>query len=136
IEKNRKLRVLGTKHSFNSIADTDSILVSSAGLNRIISLDRKNNSVTVEAGIKYGELCGYLQENGYALHNLASLPHISIAGACATAIHGSGLYNGSLATGVSGIEFINGRGELVSLTRERDVDPFNGAVVNLGALGM
>jgi len=136
IKQNRKLRVLGTRHSFNSIADSDSLLLSSAGLNKIVSLDKKNNSITVEAGIKYGELCGYLQENGYALHNLASLPHISIAGACATATHGSGLYNGSLATGVSGIEFINGRGELVSLTRERDVDPFNGVVVNLGALGM
>ena len=136
IEQNSKLRVLGTRHSFNSIADSDTLLVSSAGLNRIISLDRKNNTVTVEAGIKYGELCGYLQDNDYALHNLASLPHISIAGACATATHGSGLYNGSLATGISGIEFINGRGELVSLIKEKDGDQFNGVIVNLGALGM
>ena len=136
IEQSNKLRVLGTRHSFNSIADSDSLLLSSAGLNRLISLDRKNNTVTVEAGIRYGELCGYLQENGYGLHNLASLPHISIAGACATATHGSGLYNGSLSTGVTGIEFINGRGELVSLTREKDGDQFNGAIVNLGAIGM
>jgi xylitol oxidase len=136
IGQNKKLRVLGTKHSFNSIADSDFLLVSSAKLNRILSLDRINNTVTVEAGIKYGELCGYLQENGYALHNLASLPHISVAGACATATHGSGYFNGSLATGVTGTEFINGRGELVRLTKEKDGDLFCGAIVNLGALGM
>ncbi len=136
IHQNSKLRALGTRHSFNSIADSDSLLVSSALLNRIISLDKVNNTVTVEAGIKYGELCGYLQENGYALHNLASLPHISVAGACATATHGSGYSNGSLATGVSGIEFINGKGELVSLTKEKDGDLFCGAIVNLGALGI
>ena len=136
IRQNNKLRALGTKHSFNSIADSDSLLVSSAGLNRVISLDRKNNTITVEAGMKYGELCGYLQDNGYALHNLASLPHISIAGACATATHGSGLLNGSMATGVTGIEFMNGRGELVSLSKEKDGELFNGAIVNIGALGM
>lgn len=136
IKQNSKLRVLGTRHSFNSIADSDSLLVSSAALNRILSLDRTKNTVTVEAGIKYGELCGYLQENGYALHNLASLPHISIAGACATATHGSGIFNGSLATGVTGIEFINGRGELICLTRENDGELFCGAIVNLGSLGM
>lgn len=136
IAKKSKLRVLGTRHSFNPIADSDSLLISSAGLNRILSLDRINNTVTVEAGIKYGELCGYLQENGYALHNLASLPHISVAGACATATHGSGYNNGSLATGVNCIEFINGRGELIGLSRQKDGDLFCGAVVNLGALGM
>lgn len=136
IKQNSKLRVLGTRHSFNSIADSDSLLVSSAAFNRILSLDKVNNTVTVEAGIKYGELCGYLQDNGFALHNLASLPHISVAGACATATHGSGFLNGSLATGVTGIEFINGRGELVSLTKENDGEVFCGAIVNLGALGM
>ena len=92
--------------------------------------------MTVEAGIKYGELSGYLHQNGYALHNLASLPHISIAGACATATHGSGFKNGNLAIAVSGIELINGKGELGRMSREKDGDLFCGVVVNLGALGI
>jgi xylitol oxidase len=136
IEQNSSLKALGSRHSFNTIADSKSTLVSTGALNKIISIDKVKNTVTVEAGIKYGELCGYLQQNGYALHNLASLPHISIAGACATATHGSGFKNGSLATSVTAIELINGRGELVSLSREKNGDLFCGAVVNLGALGI
>jgi xylitol oxidase len=136
IQKSKKLRALGTKHSFNSIADSDSALVSTSAFNRVLELDRKNNTVTVEAGIKYGKLCGYLHENGYALHNLASLPHISVAGACATATHGSGIKNGNLGIAVTAIEFINGKGDLVKLSRERDGDQFCGTVVNLGALGI
>jgi xylitol oxidase len=91
--------------------------------------------VTVEAGMKYGELCQYLDENGYALHNLASLPHISIGGSCATATHGSGIKNGNLSTGVTSIEFINAAGEIVALSK-KDGDSFYGAVVGLGALGI
>jgi xylitol oxidase len=86
--------------------------------------------------MKYGELAPYLDEKGYALHNLASLPHISIAGAVATATHGSGLHNGNLSTGVSAIEFINASGDLVSLSKNKDGELFNGAVVGLGALGV
>jgi len=88
----------------------------------------------VEAGMKYGEVCQYLHENGYALHNLASLPHISIAGAVATATHGSGVKNGNLSTGVSAIEFINAAGDVVTLSKKDE--QFYGAVVGLGALGI
>jgi xylitol oxidase len=86
--------------------------------------------------MKYGELCRHLHENGYALHNLASLPHISIAGSCATATHGSGMKNGNLATGVSAITFVNAAGELVALSRQTDEERFQGAVVGLGGLGV
>ncbi|UTA69394.1 FAD-binding protein [Emticicia sp. 21SJ11W-3] len=129
------LRVLGSRHSFNAIADSDENQVSSAGLNKILALDKADATVTVEGGIKYGDLCKYLDDNGFALFNLASLPHISVAGACATATHGSGLNNGNLATSVTGIEFIDGRGNVVNLSKETD-EAFNGAIVNLGALGV
>jgi len=135
INKLDELRVLGSRHSFNTIADSEENQVSSAGLNKILALDKADGTVTVESGIKYGELCKYLDDNGFALHNLASLPHISVAGACATATHGSGLKNGNLATSVVGIEFIDGQGKVVSLSKEDD-EAFNGAVVNLGALGV
>jgi len=135
VKRCAKLRVLGTRHSFNAIADSNQNLISTKGLNKIISLDKESAMVTVEAGIKYGELCKYLDDNGFALHNLASLPHISIAGACATATHGSGVKNGNLATGISAIEFVNAAGDLVSLSKE-DGEKFYGAVVGLGALGV
>lgn len=134
VRESSSLRALGSQHSFNTIADSKENLVSSRRLNKIIALDKSANTVTVEGGIKYGELVQYLHENGYALHNLASLPHISVAGAIATATHGSGVRNGNLATPVSAIEFVNGQGEVVQLSRN-DGDIFNGAVVALGALG-
>jgi len=130
-----KLRGLGSRHSFNKIADSTENQISSKELNKIVSLDKLANKVTVEAGMKYGELCQHLHENGYALHNLASLPHISIAGSIATATHGSGVRNGNLATGVSAIEFVNAAGDLVSLSK-KDGDSFYGAVVGLGAIGL
>jgi xylitol oxidase len=135
VRQQKKLRALGSRHSFNAIADSKQNLISTTALNKIVALDRNANTVTVEAGIKYGELCQYLHENGYALHNLASLPHISIAGACATATHGSGVKNGNLSTGVSAIEFVKADGEIVNLSI-KDGAQFYGAVVGLGALGV
>ncbi len=136
IRKCPKLRVLGTRHCFNRIADSEANLISTRNLNTIHHLDKEARTITVGAGIRYGEFCKYLHEQGFAIHNLASLPHISVAGACATATHGSGVANGNLATAVSALEIVNGKGELVTLTRENDPDVFYGAVVGLGTLGL
>jgi xylitol oxidase len=126
------VRVLGSGHSFNRIADTTGTLVSVAGLPRSISIDE--GTVTVAAGLRYGEVTAALEEEGLALHNLGSLPHISVAGACSTGTHGSGDANGTLASVVSGITFVAADGELVTLTRD---DPdFLGSVISLGALGV
>src|SRR5215831_5292452 len=115
----RRLKALGTRHSFNSIADSpEEDLVSLERFDRVVALDRERRTVTVEAGIRYGTLCQYLHQEGYALHNLASLPHISVAGACATATHGSGDGNGNLATVVAGMELVKADGELAVLSRE------------------
>ncbi len=101
-----------------------------------MTIDQEEARVTVGAGIRYGDLCEALHRAGYALPNMASLPHISIAGACATATHGSGDRNAVLASSVSSIEMVIADGSLVSLSRERDGDTFRGAVVSLGALGI
>ena len=129
-----KVKALGTRHSFNSIADTEFDHVSTENLNRVLHLDRDRMTVTVEGGISYGTLSTHLFEEGYALHNLASLPHISVAGACSTATHGSGVKNGNVATAVCALEMVTASGELLCLN-ESDPD-FFGAVVNLGALGI
>ena len=136
VKKLNKLRGLGTRHCFNRIADSNDNLVSSNALNKIISIDEKTRSITVEAGIKYGELAPYLNEKGFALHNLASLPHISVAGSCATATHGSGVTNGNLSTAVNALEFVSANGEIVQLSRAKDGENFLGAVVGLGAFGV
>ncbi|MEO7489098.1 MAG: FAD-binding protein, partial [Ferruginibacter sp.] len=135
VKKCNKLTALGSRHSFNKIADSTENQVSLQEMNKVVSLDKAANTVTIEAGMKYGELAPYLHENGFALHNVASLPHITVAGSCATATHGSGVLNGNLSTGIAAIEFVNAAGELVNLSK-KDGEQFLGAVVGLGALGV
>ncbi len=129
-----KHKALGSKHCFNNIADSPMEQISTKNLNKIINIDGNAKTVTVEAGIRYGELAPELQKKGYALHNLASLPHISVGGACATATHGSGVANGNLPSGVRAIELVTASGEIVPL--DRDHPNFYGAVVGLGAVGI
>ncbi|HSL29133.1 MAG TPA: FAD-binding protein [Anaerolineales bacterium] len=131
-----KLKALGTRHSFNDIADSPGDLISLERLNRILSLDHEHLTVTVEAGVRYGELARWLHEHGFALHNLASLPHISVAGACATATHGSGDRHGNLATAVSAMEVVTGSGDVVDLSRARKREQLEGAIVGLGGIGV
>jgi alditol oxidase len=136
VKKQSKLKVLGTRHCFNNIADSTDNLLSLKSMDEVVGLDPEAHTVTVAAGITYGQLCPYLHTRGFALHNLASLPHISIAGACSTATHGSGEKNGNLATAVSALEIVTAAGEVVKLSRQTDGELFRGAVVGLGALGV
>src|SRR5436309_1905207 len=94
------LRALGTRHAFNDLTDSRGELVSLRGLPRRLEIDSERRRVRIDGGLTYGELCGSLDQAGFALPNLASLPHISVAGAVATATHGSGNRLGSLATSV------------------------------------
>lgn len=136
VKKQAKLKVLGSRHCFNNIADSKDTFLSLKALDEIVSLDPQARTVTVGAGITYGQLSPLLHNKGFALHNLASLPHISVAGACTTATHGSGEKNGNLATAVSALELVSGSGEVVKLSRQKDGDLFKGTVVGLGALGV
>ncbi len=130
-----KLRALGTRHSFNAIADSKYNQISLKRLNGI-TLDEKARTVTVGAGVRYGDVASVIDARGFALHNLASLPHISVAGACSTATHGSGLHNGNLATAVSALELVTAEGEVARLSREKDGEKFRGTVVGLGVVGV
>lgn len=131
-----KLRVLGTRHTFHGLADSFHHLISMASFDKVLHLDKESKTVTVEAGITYAKLALFLHENGYALHNLASLPHISVAGGCATATHGSGLANGNLATAVTAMEVVTANGEVVEFSRDKNPEEFAGAVVHLGGIGV
>jgi xylitol oxidase len=136
VSKSERVKAVGSRHCFNDLADSREAQISLQNFRRIIALDDTAMMVTIESGLQYGQFCPELCERGFALNNLASLPHISVVGACATATHGSGVKNKNLAAAVSALEFVSGRGEVVTLTREKDGDKFNGAVVNLGALGI
>lgn len=135
VANSESVRALGSRHSFNSIADTQGTLISLQDIDADITLDRAARTVTLGGGTKYGTLADELSRQGFALHNLASLPHISVAGAISTATQGSGDGNGNLATAVCGLEVVTGTGEVVALSRE-STDDFAGIVVGLGALGI
>ena len=135
VKSSGKLRALGARHSFNGIADSTDTQISLKLLDQMV-LDPKSRTVTMGAGVTYGRLAPYLDAQGFAVHNLASLPHVSVAGACATATHGSGSKNGNLSTAVSALEIVTADGEIVTLSRQKDGDRFLGAVVALGGLGV
>jgi xylitol oxidase len=136
VSQQAKLKVLGTRHCFNKIADSTKQFLSMKPAEELLSVSAQERTVTVDGNMTYGHLCPLLQEKGFALHNLASLPHISIAGSCSTATHGSGDKNGNLATAVSALELITASGDVIHLSRKNDGETFAGAVVGLGALGV
>jgi xylitol oxidase len=131
-----RVRALGTGHSFNRIADTPGDLISLAGLPPVVEIDSERSVVTVSAGLRYGEIAIPLQRAGFALHNLGSLPHISVGGACAAGTHGSGDHNGNLSSAVAAIEIVGPGGELTHVSRQSDADRLRGSVIGLGSLGI
>jgi xylitol oxidase len=129
------LKALGARHSFNGIADSSEEQISLKHFDQI-ELNAKTRTVTVGAGVTYGQLAPYIDSRGFAVHNLASLPHISVVGACATATHGSGNKNGNLSTAVRAMEIVTAKGDVVTFSREKLGGKFPGTVVGLGALGV
>jgi alditol oxidase len=133
VKKCATLRALGSRHSFNTIADSLTNQVSLVHLDSI-EVDAAAQTVTVGAGVRYGTLAPVIDAKGFAVHNLASLPHITVAGAIATATHGSGVKNGNLSTAVRALEIVTADGEIHHISHD---DPhFHGAVVGLGAIGV
>lgn len=127
------VRMLGSRHCFTDIADTEGVLIALDRMPRRIEVSPQRDTVRVSGALRYGDIAPVLEEQGLALANLASLPHISVAGAVATGTHGSGDAIGSLASAVSGLTIMTPAGEIVELTRGDE--GFDGAVVSLGALG-
>src|SRR5262249_8909686 len=97
-------------------------------------IDQQRRTITVGGGTNYGVLADYLHQAGWALHNMASLPHVSVAGAIATGTHGSGDRLGNLSTAVAALEIVSATGDLI--TAQRSDPGFDGLVVSLGALGI
>jgi alditol oxidase len=132
VGRSKQVRVLGTGHSFNEMADSPVAQVSLAGLPPEVEVDSASSLVRVSAGLSYATLAARLDRRGWALRTMASLPHISVAGATATGTHGSGTANQSLSAAVTGLEVVTADGDVVELCRA----DAPGAVVHLGALGV
>lgn len=135
IKQLERAKALGQRHSFNGIADSHGDQISLKGMDEM-TLNKEAHTVTVGAGITYGKLAPWLDAQGFAVHNLASLPHVGVVGACATGTHGSGLHNGNLTTAVSGVEIVDGSGNVQQLSRAGNPDVFPGVALGLGALGV
>jgi alditol oxidase len=136
VARSRRIRAAGTAHSFSPVADTTGDIVFLDRMPAVVEVDSATRQVRVSAGLRYSDIAPRLHAAGLALANLASLPHISVAGAVATGTHGSGNENVSLAGAVSGLELVTGGGDLVPVQRHADPDTFPGLVVALGACGI
>jgi alditol oxidase len=136
VQSSSNVRARGSSHSFNLIANGSDVVVSLTNLPKIYCVDRDAMTVRINAGIRYGELVRLLHEDGFALSNLASLPHISVAGTIVTGTHGSGHLNQNLSAQVIEIELIEADGLLQSYSARSHPDIFPGMVVSLGALGI
>jgi alditol oxidase len=144
VKSAKKVKVIGTAHSFNTSAaaddgyeeETDLICLSNLCVNPI--LDEEKKTITVSAGSKFGEIFHWISINApnFALHNSASLPHISVGGAIATATHGSGVKHGNLSSAVVSLELIKANGEIMNISRETKGSEFDGYIVHLGCLGV
>ncbi|WP_175416010.1 FAD-binding protein [Curtobacterium sp. SGAir0471] len=131
-----RLTALGSTHSFNEIADTDAVQVTLAGLPPLLEIDADRRVVRVAAGMTHAQVAAGLEARGWALANLASLPHISVAGAVATGTHGSGVRNPSLAQAVVGLEVVRPDGSVASVDGSTPDDALDAHRVALGALGV
>lgn len=129
VRRHRFVRPLGTRHSFNRIADTNGVLLDMTAFQAISEPDPTTRTITIGGGVRYGELATFLHARGWALANLASLPHISVAGAVATATHGSGRHHQNLSASLTSISFVDAKGE-IETSREMSRD-----AVHLGVLG-
>ncbi|HEX3593317.1 MAG TPA: FAD-binding protein [Pseudonocardiaceae bacterium] len=137
VAEERSVKPLGTRHSFNDVADfPGGVQIDVSDIDCPLEIDENAGTVTVGAATRYGDLAVPLDAAGYALANLASLPHCTVAGSVATATHGSGERNRNLSAAVTGIELVTADGELRTFTRAADPDVFPGVVVGLGALGV
>lgn len=126
-----RVRVLGAGHSFSPLAETTGLLLSLRRLLPPVEVDPAARQAWVAGAATYAEVAPHLDAAGWALANLASLPQVTVAGACATATHGSGLANPCLAAAVTAVELVTADGSLVTL----DGDLLPGAAAPLGALG-
>ena len=136
VAKRLKVRPIGNGHSFSAIGLTDGFLVSMEAMNRIISIDKEKLHVTVGAGITISDLNKELHKIGFALPNLGDIDSQSLAGAIATATHGTGIGYNSISSAIIGIRIVTGDGSVIDISESKNSGLLGPAKVSLGALGI
>ncbi len=135
-EQGQRVKAVGAGHSFTAAALTNGVLLSLDRMDRIESVDRDRQQVTVQAGIRLEALNVILAEAGLAMPNLGDIAYQSVAGAIATATHGTGLALGNLANTIVGMEIVTGTGEIVWCDEQTNSEMLTVGRVGIGALGI
>lgn len=136
VKTGRKIRCIGTGHSWSELVPSDDILMATDRLNQILEIDSEKNQVTVQAGAKLEDLNVQLWEKGYCFHNLGSIARQSLAGAVSTATHGSGIEFQILGSMVERFKLIIANGEVLTVDKNEDPELFKTALISMGALGI
>lgn len=136
LNNTKKIRVIGTGHSFTSLCVTDETLVSLDNYQGIVSVNKDTLQVTVKAGTKLRLLGELLFNEGLAMENLGDVDVQSIAGTISTGTHGTGINFGSISTQITALKFVNGKGEIQECSVTKNVELFKACQVSLGCLGI
>ena len=136
VKTGRKIRCIGTGHSWSELAKTDDVLMATDELNRILSIDKITNTATIQAGAKLENLNIELWESGYAFSNLGSIARQSLAGTISTGTHGTGLNHQVLGSMVENFKLVNADGEILSIDKKANPELFKNALISLGSLGI
>ena len=136
VETGRKIRCIGSGHSWSELAPTDDILMATDALNRILSIDKVKNTATIQAGAKLEDLNIELWNKGYAFSNLGSIAKQSLAGAVSTATHGTGLQHQVIASMLVSFKLVKADGEIIEVDKTKDSELFNTVLISLGTLGI
>ncbi|BBX82387.1 D-arabinono-1,4-lactone oxidase [Mycolicibacterium aubagnense] len=132
----RRVKVVGSGHSFTGIAVAPDIQVVLGALAGVLGVDRDRKRVTVGGGTPLWQLTSLLATQGLALENMGDIDRQTISGAISTGTHGTGVTFGGLATQVVGLTLVAGNGELVRIDEEQNSELLPAARVGLGALGI
>jgi L-gulonolactone oxidase len=132
----RTVKAVGAGHSFTAAACTDGHLVDLSNLDKVLAWDRETDQVTVQAGISLSRLCEELDARGLALENMGDIAYQSIAGATATATHGTGTRFGNLSSRIVGMRLVTGDGSVLECSADQNADVLDVARVGVGALGI
>ena len=129
------IRTVGSGHSFTPIIETD-VLLDTSPLRGIIDVDPSQLTVTAGPKTTIGDFGDPLWERGLALANQGDIDTQAIAGAIATATHGSGLKQPNLSAALEGARLVDGMGNLLEITSDSDPDALHALQASIGLLGI
>jgi FAD-linked oxidoreductase len=130
------VRPVGSGHSFSPLVPTDGHLVVLDRLTGVLDHDPHGLRATLGGGTRLGDIGAPLEALGQGMFILPDIDRQTLAGATATATHGTGLGFTCLSGYVTGLRLVTPAGNIVDVTRDHDPKLFDAARVSLGALGI